>query len=407
MLVSEILDAIKEYETPFVSRNPNYHDITVDEKLIADEQSVLHYVFSHPPLYHIWGALIFSLSKGLDIINKLYLIRAFNIVFVLITFFYTSRFVQKLKISKYAKSALLVMTNFFPMYLFVTAGINNDVLLTTASIATLVISYEIFSAKKTVNYWNLLELSLWINAGLLTKAQYVPLLVFVSVALISKIREKKIGIKSFIILLAGLIPSMIYFITRLLIYRQLYPMVNLGQDSPDVVVGTAYKLTETCTDLPILNYVRALIYPRLALLAQNFVGNFGWLDTKVPLWIVTAFVILFAISILGILKYLLISLRKKDSLKAWFWFIGIPIISLETFFCYLYLKTYIPNCYLYFPVQGRYYFPILLPIMFLIVKGVEYIFPNRWHKYIYSGLFIMTLIYLTYSISLILQRYYL
>ncbi len=403
----EIQKAINETETNIIAKNPNYHNILENEDITSDEQNVLHYVFNHPPLYYIWGALIFWIGGALSIIQKIYLIRFSNIIFVLITFYYSLRFVKNLKISELAKTALVSLVNLWPMYLFVSAGVNNDVLLTTASISTLVIAYEIFTCRKKIKISKYLELALWINVGMLTKAHFAPLLLFVGYVFLDKLLTKKVKIKEIVIFIAGLIPTIIYFVSRFFIYGTLYPTPSLSKFSSEVVVDSGYKLVNICENLPILSYVKVLIYPRLGLILQNFVGNFGWLDTRVPLIVVFIFILFCGIGGLGVFKKLLRNLNDKKLIDKNILFILMPIISLEVFFVYLYLKTYIPQCYLYFPVQGRYYFPILLPIMYLIVMGIEYLFPSKWHKYAYSGIIIMIIYYLIYSISLILQRYYL
>ncbi len=390
----------EETQADKIFHNRNYHFDFENSQPSEIEKVNSAHIFNHPPLYYIWGAIIYLLFSSQELLLILYAVRISNLLFIALNFIFARKLADLLFKSKILKKVLPVVICFWPAFLFGNIGVNNDVMLFTSFFAVFYYLLKILK-EEDVEKLDYLKLSLWSSIGLLSKAQFFVMLPVIVLTVGYKLYIK-FNREKFVYFFTLLIFPLAYFIRNLVVLGTLFPAPS---GSTGIVRDNFFEQTASCFGKSIFHYLKVLAYPRFVMVYKGFVGHFGWLDTQFPKWIYILVGLLFITGFVGaVIKFLKAS--KKTKLIKKYWMFGLTALLLEIFYSYLFLRSYLTRCYQNFPTQGRYYFPVILPLFLLAIWGMKSVIPLKFRKFL--KLLVYLILFLNFfALAMLLQRYYL
>lgn len=400
---SPAIEALIENEQAHkIFHNRNYHYDFEDSKKSDIEGFNAAHLFNHPPFYYILGAILYTVFSSLGIKTILYVIRFSNLIFVGLNFVYGYLFARSVSKNKYLQLSLPMILCLWPMFMFVNSGINSDVSLFTSYIATFYYLL-VFTQKKEVSASTHFAASLWIAIGLLSKAQYFMIAPFI-LGVIALRLLKNFNKKRFLLYVSPLVLPLLYFLHNILTFGHLFP--NAGGPT-GIVRDNIFKVVATCESMPITHYIGELVYPRYLIVYKGFIGNFGWLDTQFPKFVYVGFAVIVILSFLGLGIWLINGRKHVGTLLRKFGMLLAPVVALEIFYIFLFLDSYTKKCYTGFPTQGRYYFPLLLPVISVLIIGLKNVVPKQFRNMFLKGSVVFILFFNMFALAMLLQRYYL
>ncbi len=392
---------IEETQADRIFHNRSYHfDFWSKDKTDIDGINASH-LFNHPPLYYIWGSVIYTLFSDLGLKGIMYSIRISNILFSLVIFIYSYRSALILFRNKWVQYFLVAAVNLWPMFMFIKAGINNDILVVCAFTAT-VYSLLKFIKAKNLNKMDYLVLSFWVFVGCLSKAQYITIIPIVVLVVFLHLK-KSFDFRNILAFIIPIIPVIVYFVWNYMEFGGVFPN---PAGKPGIVQDNFFISEGGCWGLSLSHYFRLLFYSRLYSVFMGFVGNFGWLDTLLPKYIYMFFFVFMIVSVMGYVINVVLDLKSKTSKKEDLLLLSVAI-SLELFYVFLFLRTYLRSCYDSFPTQGRYYFPLILPLFLIVCLGLKRLLPKKVFILLCKTGIVAILFFNVFCISVLLQRYYL
>jgi hypothetical protein len=110
------------------------------------------------------------------------------------------------------------------------------------------------------------------------------------------------------------------------------------------------------------------------LFVKSVWGNFGWLDVPMPDSAFTAIIVICAIGIVGVIVQFVLQSRRRPILLILLAFIVAQVIFLFLFVDYY--ESYAASG-TNLGLQGRYFFPVLAPALFLLLSGWDHLFRER------------------------------
>lgn len=394
---------IEEMQADRIFHNINYHfDFSNPQKTEIDGFNSAH-LFNHPPLYYIWGALLYLLfiPKGIGVV--LYAIRFSNLLFSSLSFLFAYKSSKLLSKSKWFRIALTVGVSFWPMFMLQSSGVNNDVLLFTTSNAAIYYLLKVIDKKAKES--DFLKLGLWMLLGTLTKANFIIFWPFYLLVLTFKFRshkshlnKRRIIIKSILLL----IPVIIFTLRNFIEFDYIYPK---GSGSTGIVLDNKYSSSTHGRGLGLITYLRVLIVPRLVMVYKRFIASFGWLTILGPRWIYEMLLIPLFFVVIGFAKWFIKMISNKFKPQELL-MLGLGFV-MELIMTTQFLRAFLGNQYQGFPTQGRYYFPVILPIFTLGIWSLKHLIPKRFTKFLYWGLFSFVMIFNSFSLVLLIHKYYL
>lgn len=151
--------------------------------------------YYHPPLYHFTSALWLKVMDvfPLNAIQKLESLQVLSLIYSIIMLIFTYKILEKTKIKEIGKILSLILVNFFPLFIYMSGFINNDMLLSLFIVLSL---YYIIKWNENPNIRNTLMLAIIFGLGMMTKTSMMlmilPLVFVVIKEFIKNINDKKI-----------------------------------------------------------------------------------------------------------------------------------------------------------------------------------------------------------------------
>lgn len=210
-ILGKPLETIEEYqaiydsydEEPYKARHIHYIMKLYKENVLPDE---IMGQFYHPPLHHF---ILATHLKFMDNFNlpediKLESMQLVTVIYSCITLFTTYQILKELEIDKKYKILPMILMAFYPLNIFLSGSINNDMLVLMFS--SLALLYTI-KWQKNPSMKNAFLLALWLGLGMMTKTSIVVMIVPAVYVYFKKLMEfinedKKVG---------GLIAQLIVF----------------------------------------------------------------------------------------------------------------------------------------------------------------------------------------------------
>lgn len=328
----------------------------------------------YPFLSYWLSSIFYKIATKSSLINRIFLVRFFSLLIYLATTIIAYKLSCKIFKINYLQKISTIFIVFHPMFSFVGASINSDVLF---NLIYLVLIYSgILIIEKKYKSGIILNFTS-IIIGLLTKQQMAIAFFSLPIFLVTNFSDiKTLFKKNLKLILKIAIPiTLLFFIFARIgeIYRIIGFITAGNYDNP----------------LKNLNFFEHIKWSLEVTNKQTFAwywGVFRWLSLALPRWMYRIQKSLTLISIFGIILYL-IKLYKFKKIKAVdkkiFYLFSIStiyylgLISWDYFFRRSYGFS--------FGIQGRYLFPVISCHMILLLFGLQKIvtllFKNKLIKY--------------------------
>ncbi|HMK53518.1 MAG TPA: DUF2142 domain-containing protein [Methanobacteriaceae archaeon] len=361
-----------------------------NDKKLLNISNVLFY----PPLPYAAPAFIFIFLKFFNI-SPLILMYLGRIVNLLLWIFFVYMAIKITPIHKWSFFALSLM----PMSIFMAGSLSADSF--NMGLAFLVIAFFLNLAfdenRKKIKFKDILLLSLLIWMLSLSKQGYAVLLLLFLIIPLNKFNNNLIRWKYFVFAVLSTLATT--FIWNFL-SKDANPFFhNVGSN-----FSISYIFSNVLIFLNMILHTLSVLDEKYLI---SFVGNFGWLDTPMPEWLVylyLAFLIIVAFTD---------KTRIKIDLKAKLIFIITFVVECLFIFFYLYITWNPPGSSIIGGIQGRYFIPIAPLVLLLVynrkdklnIMGRKINF--KLEKNHYLAVILFTALYLSTALYFLVQRYYL
>lgn len=341
----------------------------------------------NPPLYYNLAAQVYKLFSWGDLFTRVYAIRVFSSLIFLLTVFAAYKIGQLIFDNSYLPLTLASLVAAKPMLVFASTGVLPDTLTILLFSIFILISLQIL-----VKGWStirIIALTVVIILGAATRQNFLITLFIVPFVIFHQlIFNKKSRIK---IVAAFLIFSLILFIASYFvpaldfIHRLDYP------ESSRKIPGNPL------TNMTYLDHFSWTIRHSIAEVLPWYWGVYKWLSLTLPPIVYQIINRLVPIAIIGlIIKTILIFKKGKYKEHIWFFFfilvIAIYFMALTTF-DFLYRK----NNGFSFGIQGRYFFPVIIPTLVLLLTGFLRFFEVVSKNFVRLGIFFLTVLFFIFN----------
>lgn len=294
----------------------------------------------YPHFFYRVSGLIYKLFYYQDLFIRVFALRLFWF-FTHITMIYLSYQIGKIIFPKspLAAVSVAVLTSFQPMFTFVSTGVTGDNLHNVLFTAVI---YFCLRLRQKVNWQNLLGLTGVTVLGFINKPQFLIALGMVVPVLLWRWR------RSFVLVFGGLF--LLYIQGKLPFFE-----MRVTPARPDYSLWQHTLYTVGHTFREVLPW---------------YWGVFRWLSLTLPRWVNQVMMRILLVAGVG----LIIKLFRRRFEPG----LGIIIWSAVVYFLALFFWDFqqIRNVGFPFGIQGRYYFPVIVPHMVLLVIGIR----TLWSK---------------------------
>ncbi len=353
---------------------------------------------NNPPLYYFLSAAIYRILYQSNLFTRIFAIRIFSLFIYMLTIFLTFKLGVKIfynrSISKITFASLIA---FAPMYVFSSTGILTD------PFTNLLFTALIFLCIKVlINGFNKLSLALLITTiilGTFTRQHFIVSIPIVMLAVVIRtIRyTKHLKIIIFVLPTVSAILVLSNFATKVPILSNF--RIPEGMFNAKLLFSLNFVQYSSWT-------VRHTYHETM----PWFWGVYKWLSLTLPpetyrfinrIILLAAFG--FVIRIFKIIK------AKKIEEKDYIAFF------MATTICLYYLSFVVWDYFFHlnhnfsFGIQGRYFFPIMIPIFYILTYGLFEVFKIVFQKYTKYVLFLLSaliIIYNNYSLYFVTKSYY-
>ncbi|XOU94204.1 MAG: glycosyltransferase family 39 protein [Candidatus Kerfeldbacteria bacterium] len=351
----------------------------------------------YQPLYYILEAIPYTILGNQDIVTRLYAMRLFSNIFYILTLLVCYLIAMRISRNFKFSLTLLLLIGLLPVFSHLVAGVTNNTLLIL--IVTLLIYWSV-RVFQNISTKNVIWLGIILGLGMLTKPEFI---IFAFPTIIPFIYHlvftKKCNIKL-------LLKYFLYILLLIIVISGWWHLwVYLQQGN----IFLSYITLGESVSISIAQIIQFLISRWIyAFVSYGYAFGFAT-EMILPLYIIFCGVILSALSFFG---YIYKTFFTKDKISSEKKAIGIYLISglvfIELFFLYLFIKTLIAVGYARFPIDGRYYLPLVFNISFIFLLGIHYLLPKKIINLSYIILIVSLLIMNVISIwEIILLKFYL
>lgn len=310
----------------------------------------------YPPLYYQFAAVGYHFFENAGIIDRIFLIRVWQSLLWFLTvyvYFLAAKILFSTAVERYYFICFLA---YMPMFSFVGGGITSDNMMNLLFAAVIYLGMKILSERRNVGKTSLLILMVCV-LGYFTKPHFVIALLILGWVLYLRILRKHNNLKALSVLTMGFFLSggiMLLFLLTKGVF--IIPAVN------------SVNVFKEAGKMPLWSYFFLSLQKMYRETLPWFWGVFRWLSLGLPSWLRKIFNFISIWSILmvffSLIKYCF-EKKTKELLKLLFLAGSVSIYYLALFFWdYLFFLSHNFS----FGMQGRYYFPVLLPIGALIFQ---------------------------------------
>ncbi len=314
----------------------------------------IQYEDHHPPLYYLLGSLVYKLGAGQLITLRLFSV-ALGAGVVWLAYFIGKRI--KPGQPQIALGAM-ALVGFTPQHLSMMSAVNNDALAELIVAVALLWSLR-FLKGDSVPVW---QLGLILGIALLTKltiyflALLLPLVIWLRWRR-EKQRRSALYRSLFILALVAVVIAGGWWLRNISVYG--FPDF-LALAAHDTVVADQPRSADYIAERGVGMYLAQFA----SVSFKSFWGQFGWmalpLDSVLDGWLYRGFAIFALAGMAGAL----LAARSRDIVtEIWLVLLGLTLlVGLQ----YLYYNLE------FLQWQGRYLFPALIPIAWMLVYGIDY-----------------------------------
>lgn len=316
---------------------------------------------AYSPIGYLPASIMIVVGKLFNTppIGLLYLARIGGLISWLVLIYFAIR------ISPIGKWAISIV-GILPMLLFQAAVVTVDTLSFASLILLLSYALNLTQRSSRINLRQLMILLLLAAVSVLSKQGMIFILPIVAILLFGK--NKQSFLNKFVLVTSVLVVSAALMLAWTSVGGTMIPNVNLPEGvQPSVQIGNFFSNpTEFIYALWNTNF-----FTWGDSITRSFMGTFGWMDTQTALWI----------TILGyvVLVFAIFSNRAADAKKIpylltrkvrflLFCLTGFYFLSLSAI---LYAYNTPVNFNIIYGLQGRYFLPMLLPLIIAFANDNE------------------------------------
>jgi len=378
----------------------NYQDARIYRGADQDRRSAAAgRASSNPPLYYLYSTPVYLLFNGAPILSRLFAVRIGSAVLGALSCVFGYLLAYELRRTRRWGWSLGLCMALMPMYVFITSTVNNDVAMDACAAALIWLTARVYRRR---TFSPRLALALGITSGLtlLTKPTVAPVVAVAGIVVLVKIvpalRSSLGAVRARVVALGAYaasavavygpwalfnfhynhvigfgtipmpMPAFVRFLGGGAVAAATFPPASGGVGSlPAAPSFAAISLWQ------YLQIERHRGWPYFdAVLIKSFWGNFGWLDAPLPERAFIPIIIVYIVGGIGLLVQLALQPGRRGIIalmlvfilgQALFLFIGV-----DYFHGYFHTGSE-------FGLQGRYFFPVIAPFLFLLLSGWDHL----------------------------------
>lgn len=352
------------------------------------------------PFYYFLASLIEKTFSSENILVRFFLIRFFSVFLGALMVFLAYLISRKIGFSEKISLLLSAIIAFQPMFSFMSAIVNLDVLLFFAF--TLFSYGAVCLLKNGIAAKNILILVASAIIGILTKGPGVVLVIALyplfAYAVYKKLNIKKALFSLYLILFSILLAMLAYGI---LPQDYLIRITHSHAESKFESVSTSLaKYLDKTANISKVEYTVA-----------SYWGNFGWLDTKISGSVVDFIFVMEIIGFFGIFWYVFSKKKGPDYLpeKKYFVFFLLLILALQLAIRFYDWRTFDSAGKIVIDTPGRYFMPNIAAHFTVLFSGLAvFLRKKEYFELLLKFALVLMVIFQFYCIfNLIIPRYYL
>jgi hypothetical protein len=389
-----------EYKIPYTNSLNGVYENQINNLPKSNRTQMVKYESAnYPPLYYWVAAVPYKIFYSADLITRVYSSRFISILLGLGTVYIAYLIGQLLfPESEVLALSLAALIAFQPMFSFVSAGVNSDNLFNL--LFSVIIYYCLKIIKFGLNRKVILETVISLVLLYLTKPQFILSLPLIAGAVVvAFLLNQKVSRKNKIISLLGLLvlAVLMFGLSRVGIVYSFFGKLYPQQFDPGVAkysVSLPAFLKETLT---------RTIHETI----PWFWGVYDWLGVVLPLPVLRILNRLLIISGLGILVgFIRMIWSRKINIE--FLFLLFSVFAYFFGIIYFNYLFFIAHNYS-FGIQGRYFFPVIVPLMAVILMSFIFFIPEKFsYLKVWVGkvLVVLMIILNIFSTWLVAHAYY-
>ncbi len=315
---------------------------------------------SNPPLYYVLSAYFYKLFYNANLFSRIISIRLFSLlIFIgsILVSYQIGKIIFKNNLLSITLSSIFA---FIPMLVHASTGILPDTL--TNLLFSAVIFYSFKILYEEFKKKDLPILIIVVFAGFMTRQQFYISVLIILLPVLFLISKRKKLIKPFI--LFTIIAAVSIYIVN--IYLTSVPLITNFR-IPDTSIFSNNKISLT-------SFIKFALWTFRQTYAESmpwFWGIYKWLSLSLPpiyYQIINRIVLL---AIFGFLLKTFTVIKEKDykQLKTILFLVWVPVIYFIILMVWNYF-FFTKNGYS-FGIQGRYYFPVIVPIIAILLIGLN------------------------------------
>lgn len=313
----------------------------------------------YPPLYYLIVSPFYKIAETQSIIERIFVVRIVSLLLGVSLVYIAFKIAKLITNSDFFSCAFALIVGFQPMLSYISSGVHPDNLFNFFSAVLIYVSLLLL---KNGWSWILFIMGLAvIYLGLQTKVFAVfQIPVYLALCVYIFLRESK----------KALTLSLLILVT---------PAAAIWFRAPFGFIPQ-YKPASLLANWSILDYLKFRLPKTLFETYPWFWGVFKWLGVVLPIQLLRVITRVTFLAIIGLLIYMLRNAknRKEYVYRATVFFI-VMIVSFAT---YLFLLDFrnMQSIGFSYGIQGRYFFPVVIPVLFVLMLGLVSLVPNQWPK---------------------------
>ncbi|NLZ24526.1 glycosyltransferase family 39 protein [Candidatus Dojkabacteria bacterium] len=359
-----------------------------------------------PYLYHWIGGRILNVKKVIfPFVEDLFVLRVFSVILGVVNLYIAYQIVKRVTKEKLQHVLLIAMLSSTPMFSFISAGVSYDPLVFLFSFLSILLTLKLLE-RNSISL--LLSLVITMLAGILTKKTFLPLVVVIIFFLIIKTFQERKEYLNIIkrslkdkrelrhIIFLLLVTFFFLFLSLNLYLRNIIKYKNL------IPSCTQVMQEEDCMKDP--EFLRDLALQENAPPRAERLKPYWYIPHWVYLMINTTYAIcghkavklsysqfirFFMIIILGLIMFV----RKYDVKNPKYNFLVIlSLFYTFTLMFYVNYQSYLWRGVIGVALQGRYIFPVIVPIYICVIEGLL-LFKNKYMRVTIFGVILFVFLY--------------
>lgn len=361
----------------------------------------LNWIAQHPPLYYLILQPFYAFMPHGDPVMCIFLLRIFSILLGAATLYYAAKtFRLLLPDHELLQKTMVVGMAFLPMFSASSAAINNDTLVFALSAGLIYLSVKNFARHDTGGS---VKMGILLGLLALTKATALPLFLSIFIVEIIKHFRRKSSSVCFlkhqlVIFGAALLIAGWWYTRNFLLYQMWLPEIGGLAVRQPWLLNTYPNLAKVFPEstgviaLPQANWFNFFIQENFFLeYFQNVWGAFGQFFFRLFSWQYLLVGAVFMASVCGYIKVLSSRIRagkQQENIGAWQgWTMVLPFMIVLAAITWKLFEIYRARGFLG-AMHGRYLFSAIIPMIYLLIRGVEHLMPQKHLKKALIGLMI-------------------